>query len=228
MLAYASDRRTLAQGRPAPHAMLVILAAHIAAIAVLMSAKMDLPGKIERTITDTYNIPLPPEPLPPPPPAPEPQPQPSRSTIDLVRPLVPTPTPTPLPFDDRPAPNPQPGPVVGPTIDPVPQPQPIPIPRPAADPVRVGPRFATPQADLRPPYPESKIAREEEASLKLRLSIDARGRVTAVEPVGRADPAFLSAARRHLIAKWRYKPATVDGQPVASSTVITLRFELDG
>ena len=36
--------------------------------------------------------------------------------------------------------------------------------------------------------------------LRLRLTIDARGRVVAVEPVGRADRAFLAAARRHLLA----------------------------
>lgn len=64
--------------------------------------------------------------------------------------------------------------------------------------------------------------------LRLKLTIDARGRVIAVEPVGRTDPAFLDAARRHLLAHWRYKPATAKGQAVASSAVITLRFELNG
>jgi len=53
-------------------------------------------------------------------------------------------------------------------------------------------------------------------------------RVVAVDPVGRTDPLFLEAARRHLIAHWRYKPALADGQAVASSMVITLRFQLDG
>ena len=66
-----------------------------------------------------------------------------------------------------------------------------------------------------------------EAVLRLRLTIDDRGRVTAVEPVGRADPVFLAAARRHLLAHWRYKPASENGRPAASSTVITLRFQLD-
>ena len=94
-------------------------------------------------------------------------------------------------------------------------------------PVRVGPRFATPADAVRPPYPPSKIASDEEAVLKLKLSIDPRGRVVAVEPVGRADPAFLAAARRHLLAHWRYKPATEDGRAIASSTVITLRFQLN-
>jgi protein TonB len=80
---------------------------------------------------------------------------------------------------------------------------------------------------MRPPYPPSKIRSEEEALLTLRLSIDPRGRVVAVEPLGRTDPAFLAAARRHLIAHWRYSPATEDGRAIASSTVITLRFQLD-
>ena len=39
-----------------------------------------------------------------------------------------------------------------------------------------------------------------------------------MEPVGRTDRSFLEAARRHLIASWRYKPATEDGKAVASST----------
>jgi len=69
---------------------------------------------------------------------------------------------------------------------------------------------------------------DEEAVLKLSLTIDERGRVVSVEPVGRADPAFLAAARRHLLAHWRYKPASEDGRAVSSTTVITLRFQLDG
>ena len=94
--------------------------------------------------------------------------------------------------------------------------------------VKLGPRLATPASELRPAYPPSKLASEEEAVLRLRLTIDANGRVTAVDPVGAADRAFLEAARRHLIAHWRYKPATEDGHAVASSAVITLRFVLDG
>jgi protein TonB len=69
---------------------------------------------------------------------------------------------------------------------------------------------------------------EEEAVLRLRLSISDDGRVIAVDPVGPADRTFLDAARRHLIAHWRYQPATEDGRTIASSIVITLRFELNG
>jgi len=62
----------------------------------------------------------------------------------------------------------------------------------------------------------------------LRLSIDERGRVVDVEPVGRADREFVEAARRHLMARWHYTPATDDGRAVASSLTITLRFMLEG
>ena len=40
-------------------------------------------------------------------------------------------------------------------------------------PVRTGPRFATPDSQLRPPYPPLKQSLGEEATLRLRLSIDA-------------------------------------------------------
>ena len=70
-------------------------------------------------------------------------------------------------------------------------------------------------------------AKEREAVLRLRLAIDERGRVAAVEPVGRADPVFLAAARRHILKAWRYRPAMDGDRAVASSTVVTLKFELD-
>ena len=94
-------------------------------------------------------------------------------------------------------------------------------------PVKLGPRFATNAGAIKPPYPLDKMRGEEEATLKLRLTIDARGRVTAVDPVGFADPSFLEAARRHIIRAWRYKPATEDGVAVPSSTVISLSFRME-
>ena len=220
MLAYAAHRRRIAQRNSAPHVMLAIIVGHIALIAAVMSAKMDLPDRL-RDITRVELIPIPADP-PPRQPPPREVPRTSDSRVDRVPPIVPVPQPRPEPLDPPiMLPVPQPGPL-GPL--PVPQPKLDPAPTP---PVRVGPRFATPADSVRPPYPPSKIASDEEAVLKLKLAIDPRGRVVAVDSVGRADPAFLAAARRHLLAHWRYKPATEDGRPIASSTVITLRFELD-
>ena len=220
MLAYApNDHRAGRSG--SPRALALIVAGHAVLIAGVMTAKMDLTTTTPFDPTDIVNVPLDePERTPPPPPAPTPPGAPP-SAIDRAPVVVDVPLPTPaLPFDQGPpltdiVPIPGSGPAVA-----------LPIP-PKPAPVRAGPRFATPDSALRPPYPLAKLRAEEEATLRLRLSIDARGRVTAVEAVGTADPQFLEAARRHIIKAWRYKPATEDGAAVASITVITLSFRLE-
>ena len=215
---------SFADRRLHPRALLLIVGGHALLLAAVMTVKMDLPSRIFDPPIVIQPIPVPNDPPPVPEPQPRNEPQPSESRIERTPVIVPIPLPDrsqtdPTPF---PLPMPNPGPTIGSGIEPSPQPQ----PRPAPEPVRIGPRLATPASQLRPPYPQSKLEREEEAALRLRLSIDQRGRVVAVEPVGRTDRAFLEAARRHLTARWRYKPATEDGRPVPSSTVITLRFEL--
>jgi len=216
MLAYAADRRRIAERRWSPRTLLLIAAAHVALIGAVMSARMDLPQRIFPPPIVITPIPIP----NPPPPDPAQGETRARTpiAIDRTRVIVPLPIPNDDGLDTAPTPLPIPG---GNTIGPRADPLPTPVP------VRVGPRFATPPSDVRPPYPLSKIESEEQAILKLRLTIDSRGRVIAVEPVGKADAAFLAAARRHLIAHWRYRPATEDGRAIASATVITLRFELN-
>jgi len=183
---------------------------------------MDLPGVIiDRPIKIDWI-----DPINPPPPEPTPRPPrphtPTQSAVDHTPPIVPASRPADQIFDQTPVRDP--GPIVGPSVDP----GPIFIPGPITEPARVAARFATPDWLVKPPYPADKQRLEEEATLKLRLTIDASGRVIAVEPIGRADPSFLRAARTHLMAKWRYKPATEDGHAVPSSMVITLRFQLEG
>ena len=213
MLAYAPRPQ---RQRLNPAALALIVAVHAAAIAAVMSAKMQYDRHKEPpTVVETIRLP----PVPQPDPAERPRTQPSDRALDTPTPLVP---PPPLPgptVQDLPAP-PMPGPLIGNGMDPAPLPMPAPV-------VRSGPRFATPDADIRPPYPEAMRAREQEAVLRLRLSIDQRGRVVAVEPVGKADPTFLAAARRHILKAWRYKPAMEGERAVAASTVVTLKFELD-
>ena len=210
-----------ADHRRHPRALMLIVGGHAVLIAAVMTAKMDLPIKIIDPGTVIQFIP---EPVaPPPPPAPPkpvtPQTQPASSSVDRVPAILPTPQPSGTEFDPSPGPI-NAGPVVGTGIEPGPA---IAVPSP---PVRVAARFVTPERYIKPPYPTDKQRLEEEATLRLKLFIDERGRVTSVEPVGKVDRSFFEAARRHLIANWRYKPATEDGHPVASSTVITLSFRL--
>jgi protein TonB len=217
MLAYTASRPAPVDRRPHPNAMLAIIAAHVAVVAAVMSAKMEFdrhrppPPLVIETI-----------PLPKPPPISVPhsiKPQ----TNPAATPSTPT-GPQPLPHDADILTGPTavgPGPL-GPT--PVPQPTSLPQARLSNSVAQL----LTPASDLKPPYPPSKLLNEEETVLRLRLTVDEHGRVVAVDPVGRTDPIFLEAARKHLMTHWRYRPAVQDGQAVASTAVITLRFELDG
>lgn len=222
MLAYAANRPDPAGRRPSPNVMLFILAVHIAAIAALMSAKMD----VRRITREPPTIRVALDPVKPKPidtKSSKPTPQTTKNWVSHPVPQVDTHPAKPIPFDLG-GTTTDPG-SVGPTTIPEPLP-PLPIPQPPL-PVRLDPQLLTPATQLRPPYPASKLASEEEADLHLRLSIGVDGHVTAVEPIGRADPVFLDAARRYLIAHWRYRPASVDGRAIATVMTITLSFRLD-
>lgn len=219
MLAYAANRPVAAQRRSSPNAMLGIIAVHVAVVALVMSAKMELPPRFipSPTIIDFIKQPQPPEPPP--------FKQPARPRQSLTQPRHEVEIPTgPIQTVDATPSLPDSGPVIGPSVDPAPVIDQLPLPQP----IKLGAKLLTPASELKPPYPESKLASGEEALLKLRLTIDERGRVVSVEPVGSADRVFFEAARRYLLAHWRYKPASEDGRAVTSSTVITLRFQLDG
>ncbi|MEO5640352.1 MAG: energy transducer TonB [Sphingomicrobium sp.] len=215
MLAYAPRAHREA---PRPRTLILILAGHALLIGAVMSAKMDLPQRFRVTDTLITNIPLPHDPPPPARRDMKVDPHPAQTS---VAPLVDT---HPMPTVDQLLPHDS-GTIdgAGPIV--IPDPPNIILPPPHQI-VRTGPKLATAEDRLRPPYPAFKRDLGEEATLTLKLSIDDQGRVTAVEPVGHADPAFLDSARRHLIRAWRFEPATEDGHPVASTRTITLRFEL--
>ena len=213
MLAYAPprDRQRL---RPATLALIIV--GHAVVLTAVMSARMVVEKQIDPPIiVETIAIPKPPEAVPP---KPEQPTEPTISTFTrpdpIIEPFVPT---GPITTTDA-RPLPPLGPVAGSAT----------VPTPPLDPpiVRTGPRFATADGAIRPPYPDSMRESGSETSLRLRLSIDARGRVIAVEPVGRADPTFLGAARRHILRAWRYQPAMEGAKAVPSTTTITLKFEL--
>jgi protein TonB len=46
--------------------------------------------------------------------------------------------------------------------------------------------------------------------------------------VSATSDAFWQATQRHALSRWRFKPATVDGRPVESSKVLSIRFQLPG
>lgn len=223
MLAYAADRRPSSALHPKTLAL--IIAGHAGLLFAVMTARGDIVVKPPFDITEvTLLDPVKPPPPPPPPNDPTPA-QPSESHIDLPKPPIPLPLPDPNgPVDVGPT---LPTPGSGTNTLPVPDPVPIPVPTPAPS-VKVPARSLTSPSDLTPPYPDEKRRLGEEAVIRLSLSIDPRGRVVDVRPLGNADPAFVEAARKHIVRRWRYKPATEDGAAVASTLTVSIRFRMEG
>lgn len=221
MLAYAANRPNAGKRQSNPNALLAIISIHVALIAIVMSAKMDLPSRIRDrpTTIDLISGPAAPRPLTP---RLEPKIRHSqgRTPIAEIEPTVSIPAPA---QDESETAQIDFGKLSGSggratgLAEPLRQPVVV----------RKEARLLTPASQLKPPYPASKLASEEEGVLTLRLSIDERGRVLAVDPVGTADRAFLDSARRYLIAHWRYQPATEGDRPVSSMVTITLHFRLD-
>ncbi|HEY7007003.1 MAG TPA: hypothetical protein VH392_11055 [Sphingomicrobium sp.] len=58
MLAYAANRPRIAERQSSPNILLIVLCAHIIVAAVVMSIKMDLPGRVFHPPTTVISIPL--------------------------------------------------------------------------------------------------------------------------------------------------------------------------
>lgn len=221
MLAYAAQDRRVAGSTRSTRALALVIAGHALLIGAVMTARMDVVGPAIEQFPKVINVaPDPPSPPPPeqeqrPPARAEPSPQ--QPFIDNLPAIVDMGRPDTSLVEL--------GPIVrefqlpggtGAALDP-----------PRHVPVRIAAVPRTPESALRPPYPNDKLRDQEEATLRLRLAIDERGRVTAVEPIGTADPSFLAAARRHIIRAWRYTPATEDGVAIPSTMIISLSFRLE-
>jgi protein TonB len=173
---------------------------------------------------------------PPPPPEPpkpierqvvEPQ---LRSRLDVPPQVIPTPVPSlpstptsPIPsgLTDGPATTPPSGAGEREVAVNIPPQRPIPPP------TRVEARF-DPRAELQPPYPASEQRAEREGEVRLRVTIGANGRVIAATRLSATTEAFWRATERQALSRWRFKPATLGGQPVESSKTLTVHFQLDG
>ena len=209
----------LEQKSSRPSWLAIVLLMHAAAIGALAMSKMEIPVKVFVPITlrDVKIDPPPPE--NPPEPRAEPLP---KSRIDHVPPRVPTITRKSDVVLD-PLPNLK-------IVDPLPgtaDTTPVDPPRPLPDPVRRAARI-DPASRLQPPYPASEERLGNEGSVTVRLVIGPDGRVREVEKIRATSDAFWAATERHALRHWRFRPATIDGKPVESRELMTVKFQLAG
>ncbi|WP_146577677.1 energy transducer TonB [Neorhodopirellula pilleata] len=77
-----------------------------------------------------------------------------------------------------------------------------------------------------PKYPANAAVNRIEGNVLLKLFVNARGIVERVEIVRSSGHDILDDAARNAVSRWRGKPATRQGRPVASTEVLPIRFRL--
>lgn len=77
-----------------------------------------------------------------------------------------------------------------------------------------------------PPYPRAARSRGFEGRVVLALAIGADGRVTSIEVAESSGHEDLDAAARAAAADWTFAPALRDGEAVAGTLRVPVRFEL--
>jgi protein TonB len=89
---------------------------------------------------------------------------------------------------------------------------------------RPDPRFAE---AFHPDYPPAMRREGLEGAVTVRVTIDERGRVIAVEQVSASNPIFFEETRRQALRSWRFVPAKRDGVAIQSEQTMTVRFRLE-
>ena len=208
--------------RRSPTSFALVVALHAAGLGAVILAGSTQFIQQERGPTIVRTIPIPPDP----PPVVEDRP------VDTRQPAEPRTAPTPslpdIPANDNPVhtgqsdpppTHPDPGPGIA---DTVPQRLPDPPP-PVRHEAQLDPRYAR---DLQPPYPAPELRAERDGVVRIRLTIAANGRVTAVERLSATSEHFWRATQQQALSRWRFRPATLDGRPVQGVKVMTVNFRI--
>ncbi len=141
------------------------------------------------------------------------------------------PLPAPLPAGDRPASGVD-YPAPPPPAPPAPPAAPMPVPVAPADvPAPAGPpQGATadtaprPLATPGPSYPRASLRRGETGEVLLRIHVGANGRTTSVDIVRSSGFQRLDQAAVNAVRRWRFEPATRDGQAVPGEVQVPVDF----
>ena len=93
--------------------------------------------------------------------------------------------------------------------------------------VKVGASDAAYAASNRkPPYPRLSRINEEQGTVVLRVLVKADGTAGDVEIKNSSSFPLLDESARSTVRTWRFKPATVDGKPVAEWYQLAIPFTL--
>jgi protein TonB len=78
-----------------------------------------------------------------------------------------------------------------------------------------------------PPYPELARRAGQTGVVMLRVSINEKGRVSAVSLIRSSGHSLLDDRARTAVQRWIFRPARLNGKPVATQVDVPVRFSLD-
>ncbi len=139
------------------------------------------------------------------------------------RPVAPPEPPAPPPGAEAPTLDSPSHEVESPAFD-------APEPEPPAGPLRPLPEGAEPpiaESKAPPIYPPAARKFGIGGEVELRIVVEKNGHIGEIEVVGNPS-AILAGAAREAARKWRYRPARVNGQPVAVWLTVRVKFDLGG
>ena len=104
---------------------------------------------------------------------------------------------------------------------------PLPPPDPSKGPLRVGGDVKAPiPVDAPPPvYPEGALNSRLEGTVTVEAIIDKNGRVQNLRTLRSSDPVF-EAAAIEAVARWKFRPGTLWGEPIDTIFKLTVNFEM--
>ena len=144
----------------------------------------------------------------------------------------------PLPLVHQPLPRPVRQPAVQTPVPVDATPSPVDFPEPPAQPTLpetsfdgpvAAPVFAQIVADVAPPppYPAQARLRRLTGEVTLRIRVDAFGRPVQASIESSSGSSLLDeAARKFVLARWHFVPATQDGRPVEAEALVPINFVL--
>jgi protein TonB len=77
---------------------------------------------------------------------------------------------------------------------------------------------------VKPYYPSTAKATHLEGDVQVEVEVDPSGHVIGTQVL--SGPLPLQGAALDAIKRWKFEPATRDGQPVAGKTMVRLKFLL--
>ncbi len=223
------------RGRPAPAhdgltpnqrrgVVAAIALAHVGAVWGVLQVPAVREAVIESApmFVELLAPPAPPAP-PPPPPPPAAPPPPIKAPPPPVIAAPPAPSPAPPVFEVE-APPPEPAP---PAPPPVVVQAPVEAPPAPPPPPRMLPAAAVQYLSTPLDYPRTSRRLQEAGTVLLRVYIDERGLPATVQLSRSSGFPRLDDAAIASVKKWRFKPYSENGVPMAGYAVIPVVFELE-